>query len=109
MSDNTWLLIVAVIPLAVGVLLSAYEVVRRADLHPVRKVVWLVLLLTVPPIALGLYVVVRPPRHRAAVSAAAPDTRRAAAIVGLVERHANGDVDDAEYLHELHSLRAGRS
>ena len=109
MSDNTWVPIVAVVPLAVGVLLSAYEIVRRPDLGLIRKVLWLVLLIMFPPIVLGLYVVARPPRHRAAVSAAAPGTDRAAAIVDLVERHVSGDVDDAEYLDELESLRTSSS
>ena len=107
MSEDVWLLIVAVIPLYTAVALSIYEVAQRRDLAHGRKVVWIVVLLFLPPIGLALYVVARPPRHRAAVADSAPGAERAEQIVDLVERHSLGDLDDASYESALAALAGG--
>jgi hypothetical protein len=106
MSEGTWLFIVGVVPLVVALVLALYEVLRRSDLAVPRKVLWVALLLVVPPIGLGLYVIARPPRHRAAVGTTAPGTSRAEALVDLVESHVNGDIGDEQYTERLTEFRS---
>lgn len=105
MTEGTWLFIVGVVPLVVALVLALYEVVRRNDLTLPRKLMWVALLLVVPPIGLGLYVIARPPRHRAAVDTTAPGTRRAEALVDLVESHVHGTIDDDQYTERLTEFR----
>lgn len=106
MIENLWLFVVAGIPLILAVVLAVYEVVRRDDLPVPRKVVWTAFLLLVPPIALALYVVVRPPRHRAAIAESAEGARRAEELVDLIEQHSLGQIDESTYSARLGELRA---
>ena len=98
MNETPWLFLLAVVPLAIGAVLAAIDVATRADLSWPRRLLWWIALLVAPPIALGLYAIVRPPRHRAVVASEALGTERAAAIVDLVERHSRGDIDDDAYV-----------
>lgn len=105
MNDPPVLFVIAVIPLLVGVLLAAVEVARRDDLGWPRRILWWLGLLFVPPIALALYAITRPPRHRAAIAVDVPATERATAVVDLVQQHVHGDVSDEEYRTMLDAIR----
>ena len=105
MNETPWLFILAVIPLAVGAVLAAIDVAARADLSWPRRIFWWVALLVVPPIALGLYVFVRPARHRATVAPEVTGTERATAVVDLVERHSDGEIDDHVYSELIAAVR----
>ena len=105
MREIPWLFILAVIPLAIGVLMAAVEIASRDEMSWPRRISWWLALLIVPPIALALYVIVRPPRHRAAVAPEALGTERAVAVVDLVERHIGGTLTADEYSELVAAVR----
>lgn len=97
MSD--WLLLVLVtVPLHVGELLALGEVaLDRRDISRLRRVAWFVILLAVPYVSLAVYIVVRPPRGFPMAGPTSAADERAVALVLAAERHARGELSDAEY------------
>ncbi len=102
MSD-TWVLVLAGLPLLGLQLWAIADVVRRRDLGLPRQVGWLFALAFVPIVALGLYVVVRPPRT-ARHSGGHPDMARAETIVLLSERRQRDEISADEYSAEIAAI-----
>ena len=86
------------LPMVALLLYMLVEVARRPDLSVTRRVVWIVLLILVPVVALGVYIVVRPPRA-AHITGEDADASRAEQIVVLAEARQRGELSDDDY-HE---------
>ena len=106
MNEIPWLLIVAVLPLAIGVVLAIVEVAVRPDLTVLRRVSWWLALVLVPPVALAVYAIVRPPRQRPGVAREAHGSERAAAMVALVEERVAGALTEQDYTERLTEIRS---
>lgn len=106
MNEIPWLFILAVIPLAIGVVLAIVEVALRPDLTLPGRVLWWVSLILIPPIALAVYAIVRPPRQRPGVAREARGSERAAAVVDLVEERVAGGLTEQGYTERLALIRS---
>ncbi len=112
--SRLFVLVVAGLPLLALWLYATVEVLRRRDLARSRRIGWLLVLLLVPVVGLGLYVVARPPRAQSArrvagLAGAGPGAGRpgagragaglaaADAIVLAAERRQRGELTDDEY------------
>lgn len=106
MNEIPWLFILAVIPLAIGVVLAIVEVALRPDLTIPRRVFWWVALVLIPPVALAVYAIVRPPRQRPGVEREARGSDHAAAVVDLVEERVAGELTEQGYTERLALIRS---
>ncbi|MDX2382051.1 MAG: hypothetical protein QNM02_20120 [Acidimicrobiia bacterium] len=103
MSGEVWLLLLAGLPLLGLQLWAIADAVRRRDLALAHQIGWLLALAVIPIIALGIYIVVRPPRA-VQVSGGHADMARAEAIVLLAERRQRGEIPADEYGVEVAAI-----
>ena len=102
MSDLASFVLVS-LPLLALLLYMIVDVVRRRDLRVTRRIVWVAVMLLVPIVGLGLYVVVRPPRALQ-MSGGGADVSTAEHIVVLAERRQRGELSDEEYHEQVDAL-----
>ncbi len=94
------------LPLLALLVYMIVDVARRRDLRVTRRILWIVILLAVPIVGLGLYVVVRPPRSLQ-ISGEGGDVATAEQIVVLAEERQRGELSDDDY-HERVGAIASR-
>ena len=96
MSDDWLLLLLAGIPILVGLVLALVEVIRRTDLGPLRTAVWVGALIAIPVVALAVYAIVRPLGRRFSVSDDAQGPPDAERLVEVFELRQRGEIGDDE-------------
>lgn len=89
-----WLLLVTV-PLWVVVAATALHLLRRPDIGPGRKAVWLAVIVALPALGSAVYLVARPVPLAVDAVAAAPGP--GADLARLVDRLDAGDIGRAEF------------
>jgi len=98
---------VAGLPLLALLMYAAVEVIRRRDISGARRVGWLVVLIFVPVVGLGIYVIARPTRPAGAGQRAA-DVSTAEAVVLAAERRQRGETTDHDYRAEIADITSNR-
>ena len=83
------------IPAFVLIGFTIFDIVRRSDLTAVRKALWIVAVIALPVFGTFLYLLARPFRDPAHQTLRGND--RTHAIVALLQRHAAGSIDEAEF------------
>ena len=97
MSEEAWWYLIAAVPLLVGTIWAAVEVVRRNDLSTVKQIAWLAALVLVPVISLATYLILRPIHGRSRTSTARSGSAAAEQVVVAAEMRQRGEIDDAEF------------
>lgn len=97
LSTSDWVVLVVIaLPFVVVWIGTIIEVVRRPDLRGLRFVVWVVVLLFFPLVAVAAYVVVRRPLPKT-IDATVGATTRAEQFVELAEQRQVGQIDDRAF------------
>ncbi len=95
MTDLTLLPLVVAVPLFLLIGYTLLDIVRRADLSGIRKLLWAVLVVVVPVVGTFIYLVARPFRDPAHLTSRGNE--RTHKIVELIESHAAGSISDDEF------------
>lgn len=95
---NDWLTLVLVgLPLVVAAMLAIVDVIRRSDLGTFRITIWIVALVLMQPVAVVVYVLVRPLPEDRKPSTDSDGSARAELLVEAAERHQRDEIDDGEF------------
>ena len=97
MSAEAWWYLIAAVPLLVGTIWAAVEVVRRSDLPAGKQIAWLAALVLVPVISLAAYLILRPMQRRSRTSTSRSGSEAAEQVVVAAEMRQRNEIDDAEF------------